>query len=276
MSTSLALTIEGDAIELRSMGQAVVDFSGLLVGLDAALAHDVREAVRWELESVSYSSPLHVVARAPSEWSSDDRAERVAAACLDGLQSLGEQARRPAAFDDEVLQRVESLGSLAGNGIRAIRIADPAAELPGSSVVPRRAIVTIVTAENAKAVLAAADSDEAEGREVVHGSVEGPAEAFNVHDAPFFTVWDAVTGKAVRCYFEESDRERIAQLVADKRIVSVSGTMRRNADGSPQRIRPVSLVSVIDQPLPGDWKPPAGLFGGIRDTREYLGGIRGE
>ena len=103
-----------------------------------------------------------------------------------------------------------------------------------------------------------------------------PKRSTDLHEAPFFTVWDVVTGKAVQCYFEESDRERIASIVADKRIVSVSGTLRRNADGTPQRIRPVSSLGIIDEPLPGEWASPAGLFGDIGDTQEHLSRIRGE
>lgn len=276
MPTSIALTIDGDVVELSTMGQAVVDFSGLLAELDASLSSDGREAVRWELEAVSYSSPFRVVAGSPSAQRTDDRAAEIAEACLAGVRSLGEQAFRPPAFSDEVLERVANLGRLSGNGIRAIRIADPSADALRGGRTLGPAIVTQATARNAAAVLSTADIRAVDEREIVHGSVEGPAEAFNMHEAPFFTVWDAVTGRAVQCYFEESDRERVAGIVADKRIVSVSGTLRRNVDGSPQRIRPVSSLSIIDEPLPGEWVSPSGLFSGISDTQEHLSSIRGE
>ena len=176
MPTSIALTIDGDVIELHSMGQAVVDFSGLLAGLDEALSRDGREAVRWEIEAVSYSSPFRIVASAPVEQGAHDRAAEVAAACLRGVGALAEGAVRPEAFNDEALQRVENLGALTGNGITAIHITDPSAEPRGESDGPGLVVVTPATARNAAAVLASGDTEE---REVVHGSVEGHAEAFN-------------------------------------------------------------------------------------------------
>ena len=110
----------------------------------------------------------------------------------------------------------------------------------------------------------------------VHGSVEGPAEAIDMRGEPYFTVRDALGGGEVRCYFGDGERKEIALAVAGKRIVSVGGILHRDQDGRPQRIDPVRSFAVIDEPLPGEWVSPAGLFAGIGDTQEYLHSIRGE
>ena len=110
----------------------------------------------------------------------------------------------------------------------------------------------------------------------VYGSVEGPAEALDVRGEPYFTVRDAFGGGEVRCYFGDGEREEIALAVAARRIVSVGGILHHDQAGRLQRIDPVRSFAVIDEPLPGEWVSPAGLFAGIGDTQEYLRSIRGE
>ncbi len=276
MPASLALTIDGDRIGLPGLGQAVVDFSELLTELDAALFPQGRATVHWELAAISYSSPVRILATAVPSQNGADRAPQVAEVCIAGARALTDGARRPPGFSDEALQRIGRLGELTGQGIRTIRITDAIHDGRGGDDTPQDAIVTAATAANAAAVLAESTDTTTAVEPSVYGSVEGPAEAFNVHAAPFFTVWDLLTGKAVQCYFDASDRERIADIVAERRTVSVSGPLRRNPDGSLGRIRPVDAIEVIDEPLPGDWAPPTGLFGGVSDTQAYLRNIRGE
>ena len=272
MPGSLALTIDGDRIGLSGLGQAVVHFSELLAELDAALFPQGPATVHWELAAISHSSPVRILATALPSQNGADRAPRVAEVCIAGARALTDSARRPPGFSDEALQRIGRLGELTGQGIRTIRITDGRRGDRAS----QDAIVTGATAANAAAVLAESADTTTAAEPSVYGSVEGPAEAFNVHAAPFFTVWDLLTGKAVQCYFDASDRERVADIVAERRTVSVSGPLRRNPDGSPGRIRPVDSIEVIDEPLPGDWAPPMGLFGGVSDTQAYLRNIRGE
>ena len=108
-----------------------------------------------------------------------------------------------------------------------------------------------------------------------YGSVEGPAEALDLHGDPFFTVRDMITGLPVRCYFGDGDREGIAAIVAGRRIVSAEGMLRHGEDGRLLAIRPLRSFAVVDEPLPGDPEDLSGLFAGIGDTRAYLREIRG-
>ena len=132
------------------------------------------------------------------------------------------------------------------------------------------------TIEFVRAVIAAVLELDKAGSYEVYGSVEGIAETLDVREEPYCTVSDAITGGAVRCYFGEREREEIALAVAGKRIVSVNGILHRDPAGRPQRISPVHSFAVIDEPLPGEWVSPTGLFAGIGNTQEYLRSIRGE
>ena len=266
MSASLAITIDGDGIELHSLARTVAGFADLLASIGAELASDGAPP-RWEIAGLKYASPARVLTRSRPAESGADIGHEIAAACVEGVRTLGERPERPQGFSDEALERTLDLAKLTGNGIVAIEIADP--EDPGGA-----ARVTPRTAGNAGAALAGAGSAGDGGYEN-YGSVEGPAEAFNLHDAPFFTVWDMLTGRPVWCYFGEGDREEIARIVAGKRIVSVDGMLHHDKDGRLRRIRPVLSFEVIDEPPAGDIGSLAGLFRGIGDTREHLRRIRG-
>ena len=211
MPASLAITIDGDGIELHSLARAVAGFAELLTSIGAEMAPG-------------------------------------------GVPPL---------------KQTRNLAKLTGNGIRAIEVSNPADPGGASFVTPR-------TAENAAAALAGAGSagGKAPGYEN-YGSVEGSAETFDLRGAPFFTVRSMLTGQPVRCYFGEEDREKIAGIVAGKRIVSVDGMLHRDRDGRLRRISPVLSFGVIDDPPSGDLESLAGLFRGIGDTREYLRRIRG-
>ena len=276
MPTSLALTIDGNRIGLSGLGQAVVDFSELLAELDATLSSD-GEVAQWDLTAISYASPLRILATAIPSKSGADRGAEVAEVCIAGARALTASPQRPPGFNDHALQRIGQLSELTTQGIDTIRIADGTLGGQAAHNAAQEAVLTSATATNAAAVLAeTTDIAPATVEPSDYGSVEGPAEAFNVHAAPFFTVWDAITGRAVQCFFDEADREHIADIVAKRRTVSVSGSLRRNPDGSPVRIRPVDAIQIIDEPLPGAWVPPAGLFGGVGDTQEYLRSVRGD
>ena len=266
MPASLAITIDGDGIELHSLAQAVAGFAELLTSIGAEMAPG-GVPPRWEVAGLSYASPARVLARSrPAETTAGIEHE-IAAACVAGVRTLGERPQRPEGFSDEALKQTGNLAKLTGNGIRAIEVSNPADPGGSSFVTPR-------TAGNVAAALASSAGRKAPGYEN-YGSVEGPAEAFNLHDAPFFTVWDMLTGRPVQCYFGEEDREEIAGIVAGKRIVSVDGMLHRGKDGRLLRIRPVLSVGVIDEPPSGDLESLAGLFRGIGDTQEYLRRIRG-
>ena len=266
MPALLAITIDGDGIELHALAQAVSNFADLLTSIGTELDPD-SVLPSWEIAALSYASPARVLARArPTEGHIENR---IAETCVAGMQALGERPERPEGFSDEALMKTKGLAELTGNGIRSIGVEDPAN--PGGA-----SLVTLLTAENAAAVLAPARSAEgkAPGYEN-YGSVSGPAEAFNLHTVPFFTVWDMITGQPVRCFFGEDDREEIAGIVAMKRIVTAEGMLHRNNDGRLTSIRPVHSFRVIDDPPTGDLDSFFGLFGGIENTQEHLRRIRG-
>lgn len=82
------------------------------------------------------------------------------------------------------------------------------------------------------------------------GSIEGRMEAVNVHDRSRFSVYDVLTGKAVRCSF--GDRIALDQIAgALKKRVVVFGRIAYRANGLPLSVTAEELgVFPPDEELP--------------------------
>jgi len=106
------------------------------------------------------------------------------------------------------------------------------------------------------------------------GTIEGVLESLNIHNQPQFTVYDAVTGRGVRCYFRASALSEVTAAVGRK--VAVSGILRRDPEGRPQQIRQVDHFVIIDEPPAEPTNDPAGVLDWVDDAEGYLEMIRGE
>ena len=105
--------------------------------------------------------------------------------------------------------------------------------------------------------------------------MEGQLEGLNIHGQdPQFVLYDAVSGRAVRCYFNRDDLENVKAAIGRKIIVS--GRLRRDPAGRPQQVRPVEFFGYIDEPPTQPVRDPAGVFDFIDDPKQYLDMIRGE
>lgn len=257
--------IDGEAVEVRVLTRIVAELADLLGEIDASLSADARESPRWEIAGMSRPEPARTVTKLRRATGAPDGGREAAAACVAGVRSLGERPARPPFFSDEALRHVDRIAHLS----IPVRIEVAAANPSGG---PDRTSVFPIAGTNAIAALSRGDGD---GGYEEYGSVEGPAEALDTRGEPYFTVRDALAGLAVRCYFGEHEREEVARAVAGRRIVSVNGMLHRDRAGRTRRIGPVRSVAVIDEPLPGEWASPAGLFRGIGDTQAYLRDIRG-
>lgn len=108
------------------------------------------------------------------------------------------------------------------------------------------------------------------------GGVEGQLEAISVHGQPSFTLYDAVTGRAVRCYFAPSLQPQVKASLGSK--VFVHGVLRRDALGRPSQLRDIDqFVRLGRATKPVPTSNLAGVFHGIEGgTKDYLARIRGE
>jgi hypothetical protein len=187
-----------------------------------------------------------------------DVGPRVVDTVVRGINMIEREAIRPDDFNDDALERMRRLSAFTMNGISGFSV-----EAPAANVAAR---VTKRTSANIDVVLAQGYS---------LGTIEGHLDGLNIHAQPFFTVYDEVTGRAVRCYFDRKVLDRVLDAVGSK--VMVHGQIRRDALGRPTQVRPVEFFDLLGlrrEPVPSPDLP--GVFRGLGDTRSYLEMIRGE
>ncbi|MBI4305010.1 MAG: hypothetical protein HY678_01700 [Chloroflexi bacterium] len=85
----------------------------------------------------------------------------------------------------------------------------------------------------------------------VLGSVEGELEMVTLRNRRYFNVYDALTGKATKCFFVEGLSDRVREALG--RYVTVSGTIRTFARGEGREVTDIQDLQIIDpaQQLPG-------------------------
>lgn len=258
-STPISLTVDRDDISPADFGEMLREFVALLRDIDVELSPGPQPSLRWRLTRLSYNSPAVVGMESEPIENAPDLGPRVVTAAIRGIDLVDRNAERPIEFNDDALERLRRISAFAGNGIGPIRLSAPSVNLATN--------VTKRTEANIDIVLA-------QGYSI--GSVEGLLEGLNVHGAsPYFTTYDDLTGRGVRCYFSEEQLDNV--LAAVKTKVLVHGSLRRDALGRPSQVRPVEFfrqLGVGAKPAPADGL--AGVFQGMDDARTYLEMIRGE
>ena len=255
--TPLTLTIDTEHLTPQRLSGILREFTGLLREIDEELSPSAARSLDWRITGLSYSSPAAIAMVAVPRGEAPDIGRPVVSACIGGVALLSGERARPSEFNDDALLHLRQIAEWTNGDIRAVRVESPTVPAPASIT---RELTTTV-----EWVLPQGYS---------LGSVEGQLQGLNIHTQPRFTVYDAVTGRAVRCYFSAADLDAVKDAIGRK--VIVSGRLRRDPGGRPQQVRRIEFFEPIDD-VP-ETPPPdaAGLFQGLGDARSYLEMIRGE
>lgn len=250
-STPVSLTIDVDTLTLDGLGEIVSAFTAYLAQVD--LGETGKRTLSYRVTSLSYSSPALLAAVAEPRGDAPDNGPAVLAKAIRGIRHVA-QGERPTGFRDEALEALRTLAEY-GNGHRGIRVEAPTLRL--------RAPITKAVATQADRVLAQNDGI---------GAIEGQLDTISVHSQPYFTLFDAVTGRGVRCYFGE---ERYGAVVAalGKKVIA-HGRLRRDPRGSPREMRDLDHFEVLGG-AEGSVENLAGVYAGL-DVKSYLRDVRGD
>ncbi len=106
------------------------------------------------------------------------------------------------------------------------------------------------------------ESTTAEGKVTrcrIYGSVSGLVETLSRRQTLRFVLYDNLFDRAVKCFFEEHQREMMRN-VWDKKV-SVTGMILRDwATGRPLEVRDIERVEIISDPLRGSFKNVRGVI----------------
>jgi hypothetical protein len=223
----LRIDIQGNpkAIPYRSFIRVANNSLAILDDLDAWFSRRRAGAVQWFMNDLAingklrleiYSQPKQMVRK-----KLPDVAQDVTRSFVTGFRTLENEGRSPSFLSDTGMHRAEMLTDVLGHdGAKAIVAVDVSSE--------QEVEITKQSATNiAKLIPAAARSI---------GSIEGTLEEISVHRGNHFVVYQALTGKGVRCHFPklgfllDKAKENLS-----KRVV-VSGVLARNTKNEPVRI----------------------------------------
>lgn len=107
------------------------------------------------------------------------------------------------------------------------------------------------------------------------GSVTGMLEAISLHGKPKYSVYDAVTRRAVSSMFTETELEHVKQALGKR--VNVAGVIYRNARGQPLRVERAKLTILPagdELPSVRDFVGSDPAFTGDLTTDEYVRRLR--
>lgn len=256
-TTPLIFRVDADELAPDDFGLAINEFAGLLIDLDRELSPAHERSLQWRITNLSRSSYVMAVEAEPRE-DAVDIGPAVAAALVDGFPEI-QEGKRPESYSDEALEHVRRLSALISDGVRGVTVNAP--------MIPRSATITKETAARIEAVIG-------QGYTSI-GAIEGSLEGISIHGQPSFTVYDAVTGRAVRCDFKESMRQQVIEALGHK--VIVHGSIRRDPLGRATRVREVDEFRRLGMAPAVPLERLEGMFKGLnRDSRDYLAEIRGE
>jgi hypothetical protein len=254
-STPIRLTLDRGEITLEDLASAVAAFSGYLEQLDLAQSRNGRRTLDFRLVTLSYNSPAEVVAVAEPRENVTDNGPAVLALAIRGIREIASGSGRPERVPDEALEHLRRLAGFSTNGHVEVTITAPTLNLA--------APVSSALAGQVDRVLSQGDSV---------GAIEGQLDTISVHSRPYFTLYDAVTGRGVRCYF--GDNRRAAVLAALGKKIIAHGELRRDPSGSPTQLTNLDHFEVLGKPK-GSMKNLPGIYAGL-DVRRQLREIRGE
>lgn len=246
-----------DRIPLRTFIDSLNNFLTVLRDLDATVSHDQRGNTIWEVVSLEKKSPA-VVGVAPrlKAPNRQDNSELVEQQFLVNAKSLSEQGDRNKYFSDSALTSLEKLAQ------RTPKIGAMSIFINGAGKVKDQAEITENTLKNVQQLTSV--------RYSAYGSLMGNLDAITVHKGNEFRVWDEVTNKPVRCKFQETDLERVKELLKSR--VRVSGIIQSNSAGVPIVIELEDVEPVVKRELP-TIEEMSGLvedFTGGKSLKDYM------
>lgn len=253
-STPVELTLDKDEITLADLAEAVAAFSGYLEQLDIAQSPNGRRTLDFRVTSLSYNSPALISAVAEPRENAGDNSAAVLTLAIRGIREIGAGGGRPNHVPDEALEHLKRLAGFSTNGHAGVTVTAPTLRL----VAP----VTSAVAQQIDRVLS-------QGETI--GSIEGQLDTISVHGRPFFTLYDAVTGRGVRCYFPQQRNADVIKALGQK--VIAHGRLRRDPGGTPREMSDLDYFAELGHPE-GSADDLPGIFAGL-DVGAYLREIRG-
>ena len=231
MPGSINLQLDGhnEILSPSTFLNAMRYFWGMLRDLDAAMSHDARGSIRWEIQSLRKDSPAVITFRGRSlsesvALESPDGVLALESACVVGLRQLSEADRLPN-YSDAAVSKALQLAKLHSrrrrDALRGIRVfTDNDSVEVGPHTVEGIKSLTAIRYEST-------------------GSIVGNLDSITVHRGAEFRLWEETHGRPVTCRFESDLLDQVKDALG--RRVLIYGEIRSNYLGQPTVIQAQGL-----------------------------------
>ena len=243
MPDSVSITLKGQSIGLSDLSDALVELATVLAEVDQQVTG--QRSIDWKVVQLERSSATVGVAPVYRQDKVFDQRAQVIAACVEGLQALGETPNRPEHFSDRALVSAKRLARHVNGEIAEIVVIGAIENKP----------VTRVSFGSRMA----AHVDEIIGVSGhATGALEGRLETITIHGQNAFTIYDPLRRRGTRCVCDADTLDDIPGLLGHR--VLVYGDIGYNKGGEPITIRveQIQLLRSRDElPQPHDLR---GIF----------------
>jgi hypothetical protein len=227
-TTPLSLLIDADDVSVDLFDDTLRALRGLLHEMDREASGQSEPSLRWLISEMAVGGSASLTLEAEAKDGFGDVGPNVLSALFSGLEAIEATAPLPDIYTPAAIDHLLDLVNLTGPDVRGFRLSSP--------LVPRVAIITPTTAILAQAFAAKSDRS--------FGAAEGTIEAVNVHGRPTFTVYDAVTKRAVSCELPEGRLADVVRGLEQKARVLVVGK-RTRFPNRPDRVQDVTELRFL-------------------------------
>ncbi len=225
----------GDKISLSAFIDALSKFLGILRDLDSALSHDRRGSVDWEVAVLQKNSPPLVgVTPLIRRLSVPDMSDAIESQFIENTMSLTLRGERNKFMPDSALLKLKGIAK------RTKRTGPMSVYVNGDGRAKRETVINPVTLKNVRELT--------DPKFSAYGSIVGDLDSISVHRGDEFRVWDKVSGKAVRCFFERTQEDVVKNSL--RKTVTVAGLIQSNSAGLPISVDVEELEPAQDAASP--------------------------
>jgi len=212
MSIFLQLEGKAETIPADPFITALINFWGALQDIDSSMSNRIRGSVRWEITTLTKSSPANIGIAGRSRIKGMDNTVAVETAFVSGVSELATAAEPPRFYTFSALSHVRKIAAQT-----------------------RRLQTISVSTDHQRAefspnVLTNIDYLISGGSRSL-GSVTGSLDALTVHSGHEFRIWDEERRRPIPCRFGKGKLSLVVGYI--KRRVTVFGDISRNARGEP-------------------------------------------
>lgn len=210
---SLTLDIEGSKLSFDKFIKAQEELAKLLHEVDRTVAEQKRPTVDWVISQV-YGGSIHLTLEGvPNEKVQPPQIAEVLTIVEAGMTNIVKMPERPNYFSDLALESAKKLAKLAEPDIFMIQL----------GINSQRIDLNQHLVANVDEIIG--------GKYKSFGTVEGILKAIDLSRNPLFRVYDLLTNKSVRCYFDHQSTSMDLIKKALEQRVAISGLITSREDG---------------------------------------------